>query len=282
MDKVFLNTDLIERDAAHVDVSDTGLLYGAGLFETLRVCRGRIFAAPDHIERLLASARTLEIRHEFTADFLLQSMHRTVRANELLEARLRLTLTNGTLNPEGTPTPTLLITAIPLVPYPKEYYEKGITVTLTEHRQNPQDPLAGHKTTSYYGRLLVLHQAYQKRCAEALWFTPENRLAEGSITNVFLVKKGELFTPPLDTPVLPGVMRKHVLSIAAQNGITCREQILTLHDMMEADEMFLTNVIMGVMPVSAFEAHTVAEGKVGDLTKRLMQWTRDLLEKESQ
>ena len=112
------------------------------------------------------------------------------------------------------------------------------------YKQNGEDPLVGHKTTNYFGRLLALRQAQRARAGEAIWFTTTNRLAEGCISNIFLVKDGRLLTPGLATPVLGGIVRKVVLESARQSGIECAETELVIKDLLEADEVFLTNSIM--------------------------------------
>ena len=164
----------------------------------------------------------------------------------------------------------LLVTAAEFTPYPAEYYEKGVRVALTDFRQNPADPFCGHKTTCYGPRLTALKNAHEKLATEALWFTTENFLAEGSISNVFLVKDAALYTPPVQTPILPGIARKTVIEIAETENIPCHEQPLQIGDLLEADEVFLTNVIMEVLPVTSVEAHTVADAKPGEITKNIV------------
>jgi branched-subunit amino acid aminotransferase/4-amino-4-deoxychorismate lyase len=142
-------------------------------------------------------------------------------------------------------------------------------VVLCPYHQNTTEPICGHKTTNYYPRLLALTLARQKGAAEALWFTTDNRLAEGCISNVFLVKDSVLCTPSLETPVLAGVARKAVCEIAGTESIELVEKDLYIADVLEADEIFLTNVVMEVLPVVGVEKHAVAEGKVGPITTKL-------------
>jgi branched-subunit amino acid aminotransferase/4-amino-4-deoxychorismate lyase len=171
----------------------------------------------------------------------------------------------------GQSTATLLITATRFEPYPDEYYQKGVGVVLTDFRQNAQDPIVKHKTTNYFSRLLALNIAHQKKAAEAIWFTADGRLAEGCVSNVFCVKDSALYTPTLETPVLPGIMRKTVCEIAKAESIKLVEKDLTIKDLLAADEVFLTNVIMLILPVVAVEAHTVGDGRVGSVTRRFME-----------
>jgi len=230
---------------------------------------GTVFRLDDHLRRLNTSAETLAIANSYTDEQIRQGIDEVLTANKLSEARLRLQISNGAVKSDGTTTTNLLITAAEFTPYPAEYYEKGVRVTLTDFRQNPKDPFCGHKTTCYGPRLTALKNAHEKLAAEALWFTNENFLAEGSISNVFLVKNGQLYTPPVQTPVLPGIARKTVIEIAEQENIPCHEQPLQIGDLLAADEVFLTNVIMEVLPVTSIEAHTVGDDKPGKMTKKL-------------
>ncbi len=271
MEHVFLNGQIAGAEAAQISITDSSFLYGIGLFETMRAVNGRVFRLADHLARLNASAKALSLCNRYTDDQITAAIGQLLQANELSEARLRLSLSNGPIQPDGKASSTLLITAVPFVPYPKEYYDKGVRVILTDFRQNPKDPFVGHKSTCYGPRLMALRDAHEKLAAEALWFTTENALAEGCVSSVFLVREGKLCTPPLDTPVLDGIARKAVLEIAAAEDIECLQQTLGIDDLLAAEEVFVTNVIMQVLPVVAVEAHTVGQGRPGTLTTRLMK-----------
>lgn len=271
MEHVFLNGSLVPASGAHIGIDDSSFLYGIGLFETLRVVGGRVFRLEDHWQRLSASAETLSIVNTCSEAQVREGIDRLLQANRLSDARIRLTLTSGSLRSEENRCSTLLITATEFVPYPKEYFEKGVRVVITDYRQNPHDPFTGHKTTAYGPRLAALRGAHEKLAAEALWFTTENRLAEGCISNVFLVRQGKLLTPPLSTPILPGIARKTVLELAQQEQIPTEERPLDINDLLAAEEVFLTNVIMTILPVVAVEGHTVGQGKPGTVSHLLME-----------
>ena len=127
--------------------------------------------------------------------------------------------------------------------------------------------------------MLSLKFAQQKKAAEALWFTTDNRLAEGCISNVFLVKDSAICTPPVNTPVLPGIARKAVLKLAAEHSLRCNEKDLHIDDLLEADEVFITNVIMQIMPVIKVEKHDISDSKVGPVTKELQKRFDDFVKK---
>ncbi|MGB2865243.1 MAG: aminotransferase class IV [Sedimentisphaerales bacterium] len=280
-EQVFLNDKLVDSDKACISVSDSGFLYGAGLFETMRSHNGVVFALTDHLDRLFASADVLSINNPYDREYITEAINNVLRANKLTDARLRLTLTNGPMSEsEEQRKSTLLITAAKFRSYPPEYYKKGVLVVLCPFKQNPIDPASGRKTTSYFSRMIALNMAHQKRAAEAIWFTVDNRLAEGCISNVFLVKDSKLYTPPINTPVLPGVARKTVCLLALQNSIKLTEKDLSIDDLLGADEIFLTNVIMQVMPIMKVENHTVGDGRVGDVTKKLQTSFDQLVKSE--
>lgn len=283
MEKVFLNDKLIDADKACISVRDSGFLYGAGLFETMRSHNGIVFALTDHLDRLFSSAQSLSINNPYDKDYVAEAVYEVLRANELSDARLRLTFTNGPMTEiELDRKPTLLISATKFRSYPPEYYKNGVLVILCPYRQNPDDPTSGHKTTNYYSRMIALNMAHQKRAAEALWFTTNNHLAEGCVSNVFLVKDSVIYTPPIETPVLSGIARKTVCRLAQSNSIELIEKDLNIKDLIGADEIFLTNVIMQVMPITKVEKHTVGDGKVGPMVKKLKRSFAEYVENECQ
>ena len=277
MGKVFLNSGIVDEAQACVSALDSGFLYGLGLFETMRAVGGEVFALDDHLARLAASAVALQVQNPYEKSFLADAVRQTLEANSLQEARVRLTLSGGPMNAEP-PAATLFVTATGLDSYPKECYEKGVTAVISDYRQNPQDPATGHKTISFFSRLLALREAHCKHATEALWFTPQGLLAEGCISNVFIVRDSTLFTPKRETPVMPGVARKHILRLAGTLGIGAEERDLTVSDLLKADEVFVSNVIMLLLPVVAVEAHAVGEGRPGPVTKKLLEAFRGLVQ----
>jgi len=281
MEKVFLNDKLIDKDKALISADDTGFLYGAGLFETMPSYNGTVFALDNHLERLFISASALSMPNPYEKKYFTDAIYELLKANKLTNARIRLTLTGGAITQsEEKRKPTLLITATKLQLYPDRYYQKGILVVLCPFRQNPSDPTTGHKTTNYLNRMMALQLSHQKRAAEAVWFTTDNRLAEGSISNIFLVKGASLYSPKLDTPVLSGVTRKIVILLAKDKSIKILEKDLSIDDLLGADEIFFTNSIMKIMPVTAVEKHIVGDGKVGPVTIKLIKSYNELIEKE--
>lgn len=281
-EKVFLNDGLVGIGEAGISVSDGGFLYGAGLFETMRCCNGVVFRLSDHLDRLLESAKALAIpvENRYDRKYISDAIYEVLKANKLTEARLRLTVTSGTMSGEDELVPTLLVTATQMHGYPDEYYKNGVLVVLCPYRQNPTNPTCGHKTINYFPRMLGLNFARARRATEALWFTVDNRLTEGCISNVFLVKDSKLYTPAVETGILKGIARKTVFEIAAENSIEVIEKDLYIDDCLGADEIFLTNVIMQVLPVSKVEKHEVGKGKVGPVTEGLRKSFEEFVKAE--
>ena len=216
-----------------------------------------------------------------------------LEANGLRDARLRLTITRGDMHAataeDPVPPVTLILSAAAFQPYPQALYEAGMTAIVSAYKQNPENPTTGHKVTSYFDRLLALREAQQLKAGEALWFTVHtNYLAEGSISNVFIVDKdGILATPPLTVPekanqrlCLPGITRQVVLELATAAGILPHERLLTINDLLTAREVFLTNAIMGIMPVTHIEKHMVGDARPGATTMQLRQAYERLIESE--
>ncbi len=274
--RVYLNGKIVESNKACVPASNPSLLHGVGLFETLRVYDGRVFALERHVERMKASADKLNMPVREQIERAADAVEEVVETNRLRNARVRFTVTPpGQMEPADEPT--LLVAGQETAGYPQELYERGMTVYVcTDYRQSRQDPLAGHKTTSYFPRLLVLRNGQDRACGESLWFTPENHLAEGCLSNVFIVKDGTLLTPPLDTPVLPGITRAIVLELAEKARVPCEERPCTINDLLGADEVFLTNAIMEIMPVTRVEKKEIGAEKPGAITKLLAEAYRQL------
>lgn len=297
MAQCWLNGKLVDESAASISIHDTGLLHGAGLFTTMRAYSGVVFRIEDHLRRLRHSCGELLVPLTWKDEDLIAAARELLQANGLTEARLRLTVTRGRVmhDPDTVRLePTAFLTAVPLQPYPKDHYEHGVTVIAYDrHKLNPFDILAGHKALEYVGRFAALNTARQLGAVEALWFNVHNFLQEGSISNVFIVKSGTLHTPPtpsdLDYPeiadrtpysrsnVLPGIARKTVIEIAEREKIAVTIGPLTINDLLGADEIFLTNSVMEVMPVCRIERKGIGKEQPGDLTRKMAMLYRSAI-----
>jgi branched-chain amino acid aminotransferase len=290
MPTAWLDGQYIDEPTATISLRDTGLLHAAGVFTTMRAYDGVVFRMDLHLARLRRSCEALFIPLQHKDETLLAAAAELLERNGLPAARLRLTVTRGVAEQDPLHgmrlSPTAFLTATELQPYPKEYYDRGLTVILLDDQKlNPYDMQAGHKTLNYFSRLAALRTANQRGAGEALWFNVHNFLQSGSISNVFIVKDGVLLTPPtpadlLDPQVaaevpypksatLPGVTRRTVLELAARDDIPARPAAIDVNQLLDADEAFVTNSIMGVMPVCRFERKAIGEDKPGEVTRLL-------------
>ncbi len=279
---VLRNGKFVPSGEALVSIFDGGFLHGAGLFETMRAEHGCVFRLNRHLERIGRSAERLLTPLPEGALPDARMLSELLQRNQLDSARIRLTVTAGQLrdNRADEAVLTVVATASPLSGYPAELYGQGVSVVVCSHRTSATDPTAGHKTTSYLPRLLGLREAQQARCTEAIWFTTSNHLAEGCISNVFVVCDGVIKTPPLDTPVLPGIARGVVLEIAENCSLKAEETPLGIDDLLDAQEVFLTNSMMQVMPVVRVEKREISGARVGEVTRRLLLEYRKMVERE--
>lgn len=288
MAAVFVNGTIHEHPAdARVSAFDAGLLHGVGVFETMIATGGpdavRVFRLDGHLDRLAESAARTGLSEEVRTGPLADAVKLTVARSGLARARVRLTLTGGDLNllersGRSNHAPTVLISAQPATVYPEAMFERGVMVTLSDARVNPLDPLAGHKTLNYWLRLRELQRAAGQGAGESILLQVTNHIAGGCVSNLFAVHGGRVLTPiardeeapgGLPSPVLPGITRAAVLELASVRGIGCDKRLLTIDDLLDADELFLTNSSWGVLPVVGVEKESIGGGLPGPMTRDL-------------
>ncbi len=281
---MILNGRLLRYEDARIAPFDGGFLHGAGLFETMRARHGRALMLQAHLDRLHASAAALAMEFHLETQVIADCICELLVAEDLADARIRLSISAGDLRvTDGKANDrecTTLISAAPYAAYAPGLYENGMSVLVSSCRQNPQAPTTGHKTLSYMDRMLALRQAHVAGAGEALWFTAtENALAEGCVSNVFLVAPdGCVLTPPCQYPaekslrmVLPGITRNVLINLENKEDIKIEEKMLFIDDLLGASEVFLTNAMMGIMPVSRIERHAIGLEKPGPVTRKLMR-----------
>jgi len=284
---IYLNGRLVPRFEAKLSPFDHGFLYGYGLFETMRAYNGHIYRLDSHLTRLRCSAESIGLTHSIlTTEEGKQSLEAaclaTLEANELRDARLRLTVSagEGDMTPDSSTcsSPTILITAQNLVPLPLEKYETGFKAVVSFLRRNSQSPLSRLKSTCYMENVLARTAARAAGYDEAIFLNEQGYLAEGSSTNIFLVSNGELITPSFESGVLPGITRDAFLEIARTSNIKATERWVELNELIEAQEAFLTNSILELMPLTWFEGKPIGTGKPGQLTKELLAAFKKLVD----
>lgn len=268
---ISINGVLTPPREARVSAFDASLLQGLGLFETIRAMSGKALWLDRHLARLARSAATLGWTHAPDIDALANEVRGTLRASMLDRARVRLTVTPGPLwaDDDRPPRLTTIVGVSPEEAYPADAYRDGVSATVAAPRQMAGDPTVGHKTTSYLARMATLRAAHVAGAFEALWLTPDGRVAEGAISNVFAVRDEALLTPPLDTPVLPGVTRAVLLELAEALDVPAREAPIMLDELLASDEAFITNSMMGVVPLVRIDRRPIGEQRPGQVTRAL-------------
>ncbi|HEX9896115.1 MAG TPA: aminotransferase class IV [Dehalococcoidales bacterium] len=280
---VYLNGKLIPRSQAKVSVLDYGFLFGFGLYETIRAYNGKPFRLDSHLARLRYSADKLRILVK-TAE-IRQAVMDTVKANGFADTRIRITVSIG----EGTITPNLASCVEPTVavlvtdyhPPAPEKYRDGFRVIVSSIRRNSHSPVTYMKSANTMENMLARQEARDKKADEALFLNEKAFLSEASGSNVFLVKDGIFITPRFETGILPGVTRVVVFEVAHQLGIKVREKNVRLAELLEADEAFITNSLIEIVPVSEVSGKIIGKGKPGPVTKRLAKTYKDLVAKET-
>jgi len=275
---VYLNGQVVPAAEARVSVFDTGFLHGASVFTTLLGHNGRPFRLDRHLARLRAGAAKIGLEHPATDDQLADAVGQVLQANAIAEARIRVTLTPGAVG--AAPAPTTLVTAVAARNDPR-WYTRGLGVIVSGVRQYEGDPTAGVKTGCYLARVMARHAAAVVGADEALWLTVSGRLAEACYCNVFCVRGGRVATPPLDTPVLPGVVRQAVLELCEKLDLPAGDdEPITGEDLLAAEEVFLTSSVAGVRPVVRIERRPVGDEKPGAITNRILAAYTELLDAE--
>jgi len=267
----YLNGEIVSREDATVSAFDRGFLYGDGLFETIRAYDGSPFLLREHVARLARSASALGIRPPDAA-LVAEAVAQLITLNQLSDAYVRITLSRGihagALAPDTPPEPTLLIEARKLSPYPNELYEQGATAVVSSLTHDSASPLRRHKTTSYLLSILARREAKERGADEALLVDAARHVAEGATSNVFAVRDGRLLTPPLEMNILPGITRAVVLGLAKEAGLPTEERRFTADELGSADEAFLTNSLMELLPLRSVDGRAMASAP-GDVTRAL-------------
>ena len=284
---VYLNDKLVTVEEAKISVLDHGFLYGNGLFETMRAYNNyRIFRLRQHLDRLFRSVEAIRLNIGYSAEAIEKAIIGTLAANGLADAGyVRLTISQGTGAPGPDPTtcekPTLLIVVKPFVPYPEVLYRNGASAIVSNIRRNTQSPIPRLKSLNYLENILARFQSRDVGAQESIFLDTDGYVAEGSMSNIFFVKSGELYTPSTKCPILPGITRAVVLEIASKIGITIREGQWTLEQLLTADEAFLTNSLMELMPLVQIDSAYINDGKPGEMTKKLMALYKCQVEMEN-
>lgn len=277
-----VNGKILPEHEAVISVFDHGFVYGEGVYETMRTYRGRLFLYDRHMRRLRNSARMIELVIPFSDDELAGYIRETIAASQLEghEAYVRVLVTRGvgelTYDLKATPKPSWVIIVKPLPELPPALHEQGVKVVIVDIvRNHPASVNPMIKSNNLMNSALAAQQAFQRGGFEPVLRNYLGELTECATANLFIVKNGVVFTPPLESGLLPGITREFIFELGRECGIDVREQVLRDTDLFNADEAFLTSTTREALPITTVDEHKIGTGKPGSITQKLLKTLRD-------
>jgi branched-chain amino acid aminotransferase len=276
---VNVNGRVFDQEHAVVSVFDHGFLYGEGVYETLRTFNGQPFLFERHMQRLRNSSGMLSLAVPLSDGELLERCRETMRAAGIgsgasSEAYIRVLVTRGvgelSYDPKACPVPTVIVIVKPQIDPPAEVYEWGVMIAIVPVvRNHPGSVNPLIKSNNLLNNALAMQEAVRRGAFEGVMRNYRGELAECTQSNLFIVKDGVALTPPLDAGLLPGITRAFLFDIAPETGVSIREAVLRDDDLLNADEVFLTNTTRGVLPATRVDERTIGSGKPGPVTRAL-------------
>jgi branched-chain amino acid aminotransferase len=273
--KIYIDGKYYDERNARISVFDHGLLYGDGIFEGIRAYNGRVFKLKEHIDRLFCSAKSILLNLPMAQADIMAAIVETCRRNKVRDGYIRLVVTRGPgtlgLNPNRCKNPSVIIIADKIQLYPHELYQQGmeiVTVPTTRNLHSALNPAI--KSLNYLNNILAKIEANNAGCEEAIMLNAQGFVAECTGDNIFIVKEGQLLTPPLAAGALYGITRRVVMDLGAQAGLKVSESDLTRYDLFNADECFLTGTAAELMPVIKIDGRVIGAGTPGPVTGNLM------------
>lgn len=262
----YIDGKFVPAEEAVLPVSDLVILRGYGVFDFLRTYGGKPFHLDDHIRRLQNSAGLIGLSCPWSFSELKDLVTRTLKRNDYPESNIRLLITGGDSDDSITPgeKPRLLIMVTSLKKFPKQWYDDGVKIITT----NVMRSIPGAKSIDYIRGILALNDAQRAGAVEAVYVDDQDRILEGTTSNIFAVINGALVTPPDD--ILPGVTRNVTIAIAEPVGKS-QLQPLTRQELCRADEVFLSSSNKEILPVVQVDGQIIANGRPGAVTKRVME-----------
>lgn len=272
--QIYISGKYYDKEHAKISVYDHGLLYGDGVFEGMRSYHGKVFRLKEHLDRLWDSARSIWLNIPITPEQMAAAVNDTLAKNNIRDGYIRLIVTRGSgtlgLDPNKCPVPEVIIITDHIQLYPKEFYDNGLKIVTAATVRNHTAALSPRiKSLNYLNNILAKIEGLRAGCVEALMLNTQGEVAECTGDNIFIVKGGVLFTPPIDAGILEGITRNAVIELAEAGGITVKQIPLSRHDVYIADEVFLTGSAAEVIPVVEIDSRVIGEGKPGPMTKSL-------------
>jgi len=277
--KIWMDGKVIPVGEAKVSVFDHGLLYGDGIFEGIRSYNGRIFEREAHLRRFYDSAKGIRLTLPWTPEQLDKAMDDVLEANGLLrpdkDSYLRMVATRGVgvlgISPLRTWKPQVYIISASIKMYPPEMYEKGMPIIISSYCRNHSNAMPARiKSLNYLNNILAKLEAHDADVPEAIMLNHVGNVAEATGDNVFIIRDGQIQTPPTSAGILEGITRATVMRLAREAGYEVVEKDLVRSDLYCADECFLTGTGAQVIPATLIDKRAIGNGQVGPITRALM------------
>ncbi|RMH37178.1 MAG: branched-chain amino acid aminotransferase [Nitrospirae bacterium] len=251
---VFVNGCWVPSDEAAVSVFDHGFLYGDGVFETLRASRGQILWCDRHVARLSRSCEKLHLSVPIAHEAWVALLEELLTRNRLSEALVRITVSRGIgdlgVDPSLCPKPTVVVMGRPLPSYPTDFKERGVRLAVAGiRRTGVGTQLPDIKSLSFQTNVLAKHEAVQAGAFDAVMLNADDCVTECTTSNLFFIDNGVLHTPAQECGLIPGITRDLVIELAAEAGLAVQQGCYPLSTVLGAQEWFLTNTGMGIMPI---------------------------------
>jgi len=278
---IYLNGEYVTKENAKVSVFDHGFLYGDGIFEGIRIYGGNIFRLKEHLDRLYDSAKSIDLKIPLSYQEMQDAVVETVRKNNMRDGYIRLVVSRGPgdlgLDPLRCPRPWVIIIVEELSIYPEEAYRNGLRTVSVSTRRNIPDALNPKiKSLNYLNNILAKIQANLAGVGESIMLNAQGYVTEGTSDNIFIVKKGVVYTPPTYVGALEGITRGTIIELCRKLGYPLKEEPFSLHDVYIADEVFFTGTAAEVIAVREVDGRIIGAGKAGPVTSHLLQEFRKL------
>lgn len=273
MNKIWINGRFVDEETAKVSVFDRGFLYGDGVFETMKAYGGVVFKLDEHLDRLFRALKAVRIEPPSGKDHFKGLVKRLLKINGLESAYVRLAVTRGRggfgIGYRDDLKAGAVLVAKDFKPYPKWMHARGIRAKVVDVRQNDRSPLCGIKSMNYLNYIVARFHAKEAGFDEAILTNTRGFVTEAATSNIFLVIRKRLVTPSLDSGILPGIARAVILEIAGRLKLKVSQRGVRPQELLKADEIFLTNSLAEVLPVTGIGSKRVGSGKPGELTRLL-------------
>lgn len=277
---IYFNGKFVPKQEARTSIYDHGFLYGDGVFEGIRAYNGRVFRLDEHLDRMYDSAKAIDLKIPLSKDEMKKAIIETMKRNNLKDAYIRPIVSRGDgdlgLDPRKCPKPNIFIITQEWGAMYGDLYEKGLTgVTVGVRRNAPEAMPPNIKSLNYLNNILAKIEANAKGGDEAIIFDVHGNLSEGSGDNIFVVKNGQVITPPALNN-LRGITRAAAIELAGKEGIDVLETNMGLFDLYTADEVFVTGTAAEIAPITKIDGRLISDGKPGKITKMLMSAFKEL------